>query len=300
MLEPQGRLHSTADVLERELAEITGADVSRVERIQTLWGGYGELVRAHLVGGQSPSVMVKWIRPPRGGATSDASHARKRRSYAVETAFYRAFAPRCDATCRVARLLGDRVTDDQWILVLEDLDAAGYDRRHHDPRGGELDACLRWLAAFHARFLGQAPDGLWQVGTYWHLGTRMEELEATRDEALRERAPVVDRALNTARFQTLVHGDAKPDNFCFSQNGERVAAVDFQYVGGGCGIKDVAYLLHGAGGGVEERGLATYFTSLREALAEGVDGDALEREWRDLYPLAREDFRRFLAGWRRR
>ena len=79
-----------------------------------------------------------------------------------------------------------------------------------------------------------------------------------------------------------------------------VAAVDFQYVGGGCGIKDVAYLLHGAGGGVEERGLATYFTSLRETLAEVVDGDALEREWRDLYPLACEDFRRFLAGWRRR
>ena len=58
-------------------------------------------------------------------------------------------------------------------------------------------------------------------------------------------APELDRRLRAARFQTLVHGDAKPANFCFDARRGAVAAVDFQYVGGGCGMKDVAYLLSG-------------------------------------------------------
>gem|GEM_PF-6732341 len=53
----------------------------------------------------------------------------------------------------------------------------------------------------------------------------------------------VDRLLGQARFQTLVHGDAKHDNFCLAARANGAAAVDFQYVGRGPGIKDVAYFL---------------------------------------------------------
>ncbi len=281
--------------LEDRIAEIAGAAVRRVERVQSLWGGYGELVRAHLV--DSRSVVVKRITPP--ATIADAGDRRKRRSYEVEIAFYRRFAERAGARCRVARLVGARADRAGWLLVLEDLDAAGFARRLHDPDGEDLDACLAWLAAFHGRFLGAPPDGLWPVGTYWHLATRAEELAATPDVALRARAPELDRALRAARFQTIVHGDAKPENFCFADEGARVAAVDFQYAGGGPGIKDVAYLLWGAPPAVEARALETYFARLRAELAADVDADALEREWRALYPVARDDFRRFLAGWRR-
>ena len=165
--------------------------------------------------------------------------------------------------------------------------------------------CLGWLAAFHARFLGVAPDGLWRTGTYWHLATRLDELAAIDDDALREAAPLLDRKLRSAVFQTLVHGDAKPANFCFAPAARAVAAVDFQYVGGGCGMKDVAYLLssprHGAPA-LEGRHLDAYFAHLRAALAqrsspEPLDVDALEAEWRALYPIACADYYRFLAGW---
>ena len=32
-------------------------------------------------------------------------------------------------------------------------------------------------------------------------------------------------------------------NFCFGSEESGVAAVDFQYVGGGCGMKDLAYFV---------------------------------------------------------
>jgi Phosphotransferase enzyme family len=283
------------------VAEVTGATgAARSERIQSLWGGYGELVRVRLTGAARASAVVKWARPPaRASRAADASHARKCRSYDVETAFYRTFAGRCDDACRVAALLGARRMTDEWLLVLEDLDDAGFARRESDPDGADLDACLAWLAAFHARFVGERPEGLWPVGTYWHLGTRQEELAAVADPALRARAPALDRALREARHRTILHGDAKPANFCFGERGRAVAAVDFQYAGGGPGVRDVAYLLHGCGAGVAKRGVDAYFACLRAALPAQVDGDALEREWRDLYPVASLDFERFLAGWRR-
>ena len=59
---------------------------------------------------------------------------------------------------------------------------------------------------------------------------------------LKKAAQGIDKRLQSARFQTLVHGDAKLANFCFSDVGQ-VAAVDFQYVGKGCGMKDVAYFI---------------------------------------------------------
>jgi hypothetical protein len=279
--------------LRERIAELTNARVDRIERIQSLWGGYGELVRAHLASGAS--VIAKSVQPPMNDGS--ISHARKRRSYDVELTFYRRFARDCDDGCRVAKFYGSRISKSGWIFVFEDLDAAGFRERHSDPTGQDLDACLSWLATFHARFLGVRPDGLWAIGTYWHLDTRQEELAAMRDESLRARAPTLDRMLREARFQTLVHGDAKPDNFCFSPRG--VAAVDFQYVGGGCGVKDVAYLLHGTTKRIEERSLSTYFSRLRAALSDDVDQDAMEREWRSLYPAAKEDFERFLAGWRK-
>lgn len=236
--------------------------------VQKLWDGYGEIVRERR---GDASVIVKTVRPPRN------AHPRKLRSYEVEANFYETYAARCDESCRVAKLIERGPS----TLVLEDLDV------EFPRRGGELEPCLAWLAAFHGRFLGVRPEGLWPIGTYWHLDTRREELAAMRDQTLRRRAPELDRALREAKWQTFVHGDAKPDNFGWSRDGSRVAAVDFQYVGGGPGVRDVAYLLHGE----DESLLDFYFAHLANV--------EVEREWRALYPIARDDFRRFLDGWRR-
>ena len=150
--------------------------------------------------------------------------------------------------------------------------------------------------------MGAEPTGLWQIGTYWNLATRPDECAMIDDDALREAAPRVDALLGAARFKTFVHGDAKVANYCFGAGA--VAAVDFQYVGGGAGVKDVAYLLCGRWGadweGVEAQWLDGYFAHLREALSlhrPEVSAASVEREWRDLYRVACVDFYRFQAGW---
>ena len=286
--------------------------VESTERVQSLWGGYGELRRVQLHGARVESAIVKSVTPPaeRECARDPAklrSHRRKLRSYAVELSFYQSFAATCDAACRVPAFLHGEARDDHFLFILEDLDQAGFSGRRTHCTPQEIAACLGWLAAFHARFLGVAPAGLWKVGTYWHLATRPDELSRLEAGELRRAAPAIDQCLNAARFRSLVHGDAKLENFCFSHSGQSVAAVDFQYVGGGVGVKDVAYFLSSClspGECTEEIPgyLELYFRALGSALVAqshplAGEADTLEREWRALFPWAWVDFYRFLLGW---
>ena len=284
---------------------------------------------------EHPTAIVKHIdlsqaRENRRGWSGDASHQRKVRSYEIEKTFYQSFSQKCieldrnslldqrasGLTCPVPRMLAafEKPESSGWLLVLEDLDAAGFNLRSPNrTRNPELDlhACLRWLANFHAAFMECQPTGLWPVGTYWHLATRQQEWEAMEECQLKQLASAIDQRLNAAKFQTLVHGDAKLANFCFGQTSQdendepRVAAVDFQYVGGGCGMKDVAYLVSSCLDGSESESqqnalLDIYFRQLENALATSkpdIDFASLESQWRALYPFAWADFCRFLAGW---
>lgn len=282
------------DALGAEIAELTGASRAvRTERVETVWSGYGEVVRYSLEDAEPSRVVVKHIVPGKGRGRS---HDRKLRSYEVEQTWYRDWSRRCSEDCRVARCFHAQRRAGEWLFVFEDLDDAGFPGRTEYPSGRRLETCLRWLASFHATFLGQRPKGLWKTGTYWHLATRPDEHRAMPRGPLRDAASAIDARLSAARHLTLVHGDAKPSNFCFSADGRRAVAVDFQYVGGGCGMKDLAYLLAGEDEGTVRRALDVYFRTLRERVA-GPEGAALETEWRALYPFAWADFQRFLAGW---
>jgi len=292
----------------RQAGEATSIEL--VEGIQELWSGYGAILRYRLHGAPRKSVVVKHVRYPQQGEhprgwNTDLSHQRKLRSYQVETAWYRHWSGRCDTTCRVPACLAVTSRDDETLMVFEDLDASGFPLRKTALSRHELCVCLDWLANFHATFLGVEPQGLWPQGTYWHLATRPDELAALDDPVLKEAAPRLDRLLRTGRFRTLVHGDAKLANFCFSDDGLQVAAVDFQYVGGGCGMQDVAYFI---GSCLDEETcrvlvpelLDDYFAALQRALEARqvtLDRAALEAEWRCLFPVAWSDFHRFLKGW---
>ncbi len=297
--------------LESLVLQATGAStISATEVVQSLWSGYGQIVRCFLEGGEQPSVIVKHVRWPDErdhprGWNSDLSHQRKLKSYQVETAWYEGYAPECSDKCRVPQRLVLETRDDEVIMVMEDLDASGFAGRRHFVTQAELDACLVWLANFHATFMGAQPDGLWPTGTYWHLETRPDELAVLDDGPLKAAAAAIDQRLRSSPFQTFVHGDAKLANFCFSAGGTQAAAVDFQYVGGGCGMKDVAYFISSCLDEDESEAQAPelldrYFALLEAALertGKALDFAALEDDWRALYPVAWTDFYRFLQGW---
>lgn len=289
---------------EKRILRATGTKgLGREQTIQELWDGYGWIRRIALQGGEHDSVIVKLVDPP-AGQNNTLSHKRKLKSYRVESAWYRNWSSRCSGGCRVPRCIAVEQHGTQLLLVLEDLDGAGFPLRTEEPDFAEIGLMLNWLAEFHAEFLGEQPEGLWKNGTYWHLDTRPDELKQIRHDTLRAAAGRLDLLLKQSRFKTIVHGDAKPANFCFSRDGA-VAAVDFQYAGGGCGMKDVAYLLAapfcaGDRQELEAGWLDSYFDSLAKAVrrrGKEVDLSALEEEWRRLYPVARLDFDRFLAGW---
>jgi len=306
--------------------EATGAhSIENSSVIQSLWSGYGHIVRLSLSGGAYPSVILKHIKLPEAGShprgwNTGLSHQRKIRSYQVEAYWYQHYAVDCAQDCVVPECLSVKVLENETFLVLTDLDAAGFDARKSRVGARDIRACLAWLASFHATFMGTnidtKADGLWECGTYWHLDTRPDELAALSDVSLREAAPLIDQKLRHCRYQTLVHGDAKLANFCFNPNHLTsefsladttlgVAAVDFQYIGRGCGMKDVAYFIGSCLNeqdceAMESELLDVYFSVLRHRLVDkDLNGNVLEleREWRDLYPVAWADFHRFIKGW---
>ncbi|MDA8595624.1 ecdysteroid 22-kinase family protein [Flavobacteriaceae bacterium] len=278
------------------------ASLTEKETVQELWSGYGKIIRVSLTYASIPSAIIKHVQIPTSvnhprGWNSDIGQERKIKSYQVETNWYLNYSQKSNA--RLPQCYAAQQEDQEVLLVLEDLDQAGFDLRKDSVQWEDVATVLKWLADFHASFLDQSPEGLWEEGSYWHLNTRPQELEVLNDLDLKNAAFTIDKKLRSSRFQTLIHGDAKLANFCFSEDGS-VAGVDFQYVGGGCGMKDVAYFI---GSCLNETDcerlepliLDTYFEYLHLALGQ-VNQD-LEKQWRPLYHVAWADFHRFLKGW---
>lgn len=279
----------------------------RIDVIQSLWGGYGELVRLTF---PSRSIIVKHVQLPKPlqhprGWNTDRSHQRKLHSYQVEVSWYKYFSQMVDERCRIPQGLKCFQNETEWLIVMEDLALAGYPNVMKNASKAQMKACLEWLANFHARYIGVRHDALWKTGTYWHLDTRPDELAALQDARLKKRAGLIDQTLQQARFQTLIHGDAKLANFCFNQQNSSVAAVDFQYVGHGCAMKDVALFMSSAVdpndcAEMESWVLDTYFDALNVALKHyqtELEPSEVEQEWRPLFAVAWADFQRFVKGW---
>lgn len=299
-------------IVRNRILRITKAtDISKVALIQNLWNNYGTLSRIYLTGNPKyPSVIVKHIQIPKNqnhpkGFAGTFSQQRKIKSYQVETYWYQHYNDQIAAskTSPTPKCLDAFNDGSELFLLLEDLSTRGFRERKYRVTWEDVAIGLDWLAHFHAQFLHSAPNGLWECGTYWHLATRPDELNVIRNTHLHMAAPFIDAQLRTAKYQTFVHGDAKLANLCFQSNQPAVAAVDFQYVGKGCGMKDLAYFVGSCMNEqqcehLENKILHHYFATLRTRLTNSeIDIDDLEAQWRNLYHTAWADFQRFLMGW---
>lgn len=283
--------------------------ISQGEQIQSLWSGYGE-IRRWKIGVKETPIVVKLIskKPssdhPRGWNTN-FSHQRKLKSYHIEQQWYTHWSKQCTDACKVPNCLGTLKQEEFDLILLEDIDFAGYPIRPNTLPIAAVKKVIEWLAHFHGTFMGKTPLALWEEGSYWHLQTRPEEFQQMEEGPLKQYAIKLDESLNNTLYRTIIHGDAKLANFCFSSSLDQIAAVDFQYVGGGCGMRDLTYFMGSCLDASqcfehEEDLLQHYFFYLKKALKQHkstIDLFALEEEWRMQYAVAWADFTRFLMGW---
>lgn len=136
-------------------------------------------------------------------------------------------------------------------LVRPPLEEA--DRQKHSPDGSlkaHFDVCGVWLNGGYTYLATRRTEYSSLVGdddTEWSevlctppaaggpsLAERVANLLAPSSDA-RSPSPA-------SKFETLIHGDVKSENMFASSTGAKVAFVDFQYVGLGLGVCDLAKL----------------------------------------------------------
>ncbi len=293
--------HKIQEIL---LKTTQSVQIKSYDILQSLWSGYGKIIRIYT---DKTSFIIKIIQPPSKntylhpyGWNTVNSHQRKIKSYQVERNWYQKHNTTIP-NARTPQFIHSEVTDNTYCLILEDLKSFQFSPFEINSKQ-KINLCLKWLAYFHAFYLHHEAPHLWETGTYWHLDTRPDEFDALKDMELKKIAPIIDQKLKDSPFQTLVHGDAKKANFLINET--EASAVDFQYVGKGVGVKDLAYFLSSVYTEKElfqnePWALNSYFSFLKLAMNEFnvSQFDQLEEDWRLLYPYAWCDFYRFLQGW---
>ncbi|CBQ69232.1 conserved hypothetical protein [Sporisorium reilianum SRZ2] len=225
-------------------------------------------------------------------------------------------------------------------LVLEDLSIRFpvLTERRGTLNDAQVAKSLQWLAAFHASTwdiesssassttdfcpppsltiqTSWSGRGLWQQGGYHYLATRQHELasiDAHTDpwgqlglHSASDLPHAIDWCLNNPTDRSrpsLIHGDVKAANMAFSRSSAHMAMYDFQYVGIGLGVQDLAKFLttsipsrflNDAEG--EQKLLRAYHSFLVQRLPKGAryEYDDLIKDWE----LALVSWVRFLAGW---
>ncbi len=230
--------------------------------------------------------------------SEESRAAGARGGYRAETLFYTELAE--SLPIRTPRCFYGAISDDHttFTLLLEDLAPA----RQGDQIGGasdeEIEAAVRNLAGLHAprwndpslaefdwTFQGLSEEfALYiEMGTPAFVERYQDRLSAEDADTLRSFAAGVRRWLEICpKEKTLVHGDYRLDNLMFetSDQGVRVAAVDWQTLSVGCGGQDLAYLLGNSSPPKQRR---NHEAHMLEVYRESMAALGVERSGDEIY-----------------
>ena len=186
--------------------------------------------------------------------------------YRRECIFYTSALPIVDVTAPAPHAVHFDESGHDFALVLDDLTGSAQGDQFSEPTQDQLVLAITEAVALQAPVWGatdcealngyrvsaedlaaagrRIPDFLPTV--FERLGTGLDDEIITLLERF---AGLGDQwALARSMPTTLVHGDFRPDNFMFGvePSAPPLAVVDWQTVGLGLGVTDVAYLLGGA------------------------------------------------------
>jgi aminoglycoside phosphotransferase (APT) family kinase protein len=242
-----------------------------------------EVVTVVLADGTVQRRFVKWLAPD--------AHPDKRRREREPLVFRRLLEPGHIARrLPVPRCYGayrDAVSHEH-VLVLEHVD--GLPLKYHGLE--RWPTAARELARLHASFAAAEATlrrcdfllrldgdyfGAWAARAAAVVEQRAPALGARVRRALRDHDAIA--ALLAAQPPTLVHNDLAPKNVVVGAAGEppRICFVDWEMAGVGCGLLDLAHLLHGLEGGERERVASAYWSELARADPAAVATDDRER-----------------------
>lgn len=223
--------------------------------------------------------------------------------YTLELGWYRELTHSIDVACPQCLHLESATDDLDFVLLLEDLAPARQGDQLAGASIGQIEAALRQAARLHAPFWGDAriSEFAWlQPSDSSSNMVRM--LLAPLYAQFRERyasrlepdilqmgdafVARLDGYMNRPpAANTVQHRDFRIDNLLFSPAGDHAHVVDWQTLGIGPGVLDVAYLIGTsiADAGVrakEERRLLAFYTDELAALGVETNPEELWTQYR--------------------
>jgi hypothetical protein len=130
-------------------------------------------MRVRLEDASVESIVIKHVKLPVNknhprGWNTDISHQRKLKSYEVETTWYDTYSK--NSAARLPHCLAIETQDDEVLMVLEDLDEAGYPLRKQSLEWEEIASAWRGWQNFtpvtweksRMGFGKWAPIGIWK------------------------------------------------------------------------------------------------------------------------------------------
>jgi hypothetical protein len=189
-----------------------------------------------------------------------------------------------------------RVKDlDHSLLVLPPLEEVQRDGHDASEKTVWLNGGYTYLATRRKEYANLAADddSEWNEALTSPVGTKNESISEIVATFL---APATSGTAPIKRYQTLIHGDVKSENLFTSKSGEEVAFYDFQYVGLGLGVCDLAKLFTCS---IPLSMLVADRDVRHELPMQEGEKKLLERYWRRLKDTGKQnyDWKTFVMHW---